>query len=1295
MVAMASHLLVELDFAAALSSCKNPSEKYVYSVYMCWYRNKVKIDKALVEIQIQNHDEEIVKISLDKGEVGDDLENRVVVLQEEKVPGHGKKSVSTQLKQQVKDLPPLEFELACPQNKEEKVPRRGKKSVSTQLKQQVKDSPPLEFEGACAQRKEKSQKQHGPIFRADAYCTFSSCPVIAKLTISNKSIQADNVIAQVNFTGFVHHATGEKQARKISSSVRSQLKQHFQSTHVAPSKEYHKQLKMLASEQYAAGNRDGVGCSSSVMRTISSEARLALQFNKDLIASLLLLKNCIIKSENESIAKPRVVKGFIQHIHASPFSVICFNEASVRLYHEVSKNSSLFCDATGTIVALPKQQGKQPTVYYYAVVLKHPNEGKSPLAVAELITEDHTVLSVSFFLQSLRRAESQLYNSSNLTIPPQVIIDRSQVLLISFLNVYNMESIEEYLHRTFRKMLYCSKMESKQMKSAYNSLADFINSLDKDCFQEQSVESEDHDHEDNRDELHPTQHPFGAYFSKKVDNITLSDQGSVHNEYYNPEYFDMLMKNWFSIAPFWSALMLGSMKVKKHLSKKQRSSHRQHKLLTVLLFIPLKSAVMVLKNTHEFGSVIDVGKKKNKGLENASFVCWLNAAIQALLTTPLHTMLEAMKPLNSTRIQNAFLCLCNELEGNQNHPCDSSDLAHAISAEMGTLKHGLQNDCCEGIIGLLKLLTQTRGASSIEQYFSTRITKQSMCCNKTACEISTSSVISCAVANKQGHNPLDMIKDWIQLNVTNMEGPQVVSEDNRNCRKLNTRVNFPSRNEWISYNDTRVSVISNQDYNNSPEVQENATIAIYTALMASVLLDKCNSSIPPPYLLKFTELEYTGLTIHLESELKMKGAKPHSRFQLEKCNLMSLMAGEWIDSKIITSYMDLLQDSKLNGQKVFCFDPTFLPVYKAKGYNAVRRHCKVKNIMDYDCLLFPVHTPQHWCLVVVYPQVHEIHCIDSLQQSNYDAINWIWMYLANEMRYAWNIQMLRSDWKYNDTTSNHSMQKNSHDCGAFVCFAARLLVESYPCLHTQEMMGGFRLQMAHELSCGVLYALQSDRSSCVSITIDDSHSGIQDDTAKHGQSDCDDMEIDQTDQLGDDGDMDDEDDADESDEERTADPNFLVPTYENEPDPNDIFGLKWGKDHYFKYLPRLKRMPYTEEQCPFEREFIRKVVKEMEPTIRVIQSGKKKSVFFRHIPAIEKCLKADANWPLQHCCDMVLEIFHYLMETESDVKSTASVCTSRINKIIVWPEIITALIAIKFNVSRKQAISHFLNNTLP
>ena len=74
--------------------------------------------------------------------------------------------------------------------------------------------------------------------------------------------------------------------------------------------------------------------------------------------------------------------------------------------------------------------------------------------------------------------------------------------------------------------------------------------------------------------------------------------------------------------------------------------------------------------------MIDVAKKQNKGLENGSFACWLNAAVQALLTTPLHTMLEgihkymlfacillssnyciAMMPTKYTPIQKAFSCL--------------------------------------------------------------------------------------------------------------------------------------------------------------------------------------------------------------------------------------------------------------------------------------------------------------------------------------------------------------------------------------------------------------------------------------------------------------------------------------------------------------------------------------------------------------------------------------------------------------------------------------------------------------
>ena len=163
--------------------------------------------------------------------------------------------------------------------------------------------------------------------------------------------------------------------------------------------------------------------------------------------SLLILQTEYLM---ESVSSNESVKGFIQHIHVAPFSVICYNEASVRLYHEIAKSSTLFCVATGTIVALPKTIGKQPTVYYYAIVLMHPVDGKAPIAVAELITEDHTVLSITFFLQSFGRAESLLYGACNLINPGQVIIDWSQVLLISFLQVYCMESIGDYLHRAFR-----------------------------------------------------------------------------------------------------------------------------------------------------------------------------------------------------------------------------------------------------------------------------------------------------------------------------------------------------------------------------------------------------------------------------------------------------------------------------------------------------------------------------------------------------------------------------------------------------------------------------------------------------------------------------------------------------------------------------------------------------------------------------------------------------------------------------------------------------------------------------
>ena len=214
-------------------------------------------------------------------------------------------------------------------------------------------------------------------------------------------------------------------------------------------------MSQLSSHQYAAGNRDGVGCSVAVLQKISSEARLQLEEDRNLIVSLMSLQNhfctaelCI--SDPEMPRKASSIEGFIQYINAMPFSVICVNQAAFRLHHDIAR-SPIFCDATGTIVSLPKDStNKKPTLYYYALVVKHPVPHKPLIAVAELITADHTVLSIYFFLQSFRRAESVLFGSANLAQPAKIITDRSMVLLLSFLQVYNMESLHDYLNTTFR-----------------------------------------------------------------------------------------------------------------------------------------------------------------------------------------------------------------------------------------------------------------------------------------------------------------------------------------------------------------------------------------------------------------------------------------------------------------------------------------------------------------------------------------------------------------------------------------------------------------------------------------------------------------------------------------------------------------------------------------------------------------------------------------------------------------------------------------------------------------------------
>lgn len=82
--------------------------------------------------------------------------------------------------------------------------------------------------------------------------------------------------------------------------------------------------------------------------------------------------------------------------------------------------------------------------------MSHQLNSSPPVTVAELITTEHTVMAISHFLTDFRRYEGKLYGYSGVIQPKCLVIDRSLVLLLSILKVFNMETLSDYLHRCFR-----------------------------------------------------------------------------------------------------------------------------------------------------------------------------------------------------------------------------------------------------------------------------------------------------------------------------------------------------------------------------------------------------------------------------------------------------------------------------------------------------------------------------------------------------------------------------------------------------------------------------------------------------------------------------------------------------------------------------------------------------------------------------------------------------------------------------------------------------------------------------
>ena len=112
-----------------------------------------------------------------------------------------------------------------------------------------------------------------------------------------------------------------------------------------------------------------------------------------------LTKTAILELRGE---QDRFIRGF----SVLPFCVTYFTDEQQEIHRIMrTRHLVLHLDATGGVIRnLPEDVAREKEMFLYALVVKHPTELESPLAVCEFLTNSHSASSIALALLSYRDA---------------------------------------------------------------------------------------------------------------------------------------------------------------------------------------------------------------------------------------------------------------------------------------------------------------------------------------------------------------------------------------------------------------------------------------------------------------------------------------------------------------------------------------------------------------------------------------------------------------------------------------------------------------------------------------------------------------------------------------------------------------------------------------------------------------------------------------------------------------------------------------------------------------------------
>jgi hypothetical protein len=171
-------------------------------------------------------------------------------------------------------------------------------------------------------------------------------------------------------------------------------------------------------------------------------------------------------------------------------------------------------------------------------------------------------------------------------------------------------------------------------------------------------------------------------------------------------------------------------------------------------------------------------------------------------------------------------------------------------------------------------------------------------------------------------------------------------------------------------------------------------------------------------------------------------------------DIQTLSPCSWLNDTVIDYYFNLLL---LDQPSYFSFSSYFYTSLNTKGIATVEKWYSKSNIFGYKKIFVPVLVSNHWILVVIDIETSRLILYDSFSSNYNQILNQIALFLTHMYKFYYNTEL---SWNFEIIHARSlPRQKNSYDCGMYVCKFAEFIINKREFTFSDNDMPRYRRKM--------------------------------------------------------------------------------------------------------------------------------------------------------------------------------------------------------------------------------------------